>query len=430
MATPSPGAALLAIATPLVLVHTSHLPGFTVGGADVAVYLSDLVLLALAAAVVTSLARHGLPRLGRGRHLWLLAAGLLAWIGIETVLPLVSGREYAFSTHAVTAAKFAEYAVLAVAVPVLARKRAERELLLAVLVGWACLAALVGLAQFLGWNVLDAWAAGRRQPSFLGHHDFAVLTGCSYAIGLACVVFRRPAAFALAACAAGAIGLVVSGSIAGLLGILLALAAAVAAARALRSTTRALAAAAAGVAVVGLLVVAFRGNDLNDFLRFAGVLDERQEQHGVETYSHRTLLAYLGVRIWQDHPVLGAGWQASREYSLLSGYLPDAHERFPDVPEEAFPRPGFTFGVQNAWIQSLADLGLIGFALFAALLTLGAWAGLSAALRGRSLVALAGAGMVLVTAAVWTAQGLTPGLGLDSLTWLGLGLVAAEAGRG
>lgn len=429
MATPSPGAALLAIATPLVLIHTSHLPGFTVGGADVTVYLSDLLLLALVGAVVSSLARHGLPPLGRARHLWLLAAGLLAWIGIDTVLPLLSGREYAFATHAVTAGKFAEYAVLAAAVPVLARKRSERELLLAVLVGWACLAALVGLAQFLGWDVLDAWAAGRRQPSFLGHHDFATLAGCSYAIGLACVVFRLRTGFALAACVSGAIGLVVSGSIAGLLGIVLALGAAVAAARILRDATRALAAAAAGVAVVGLLIVAFRGNDLNDFLRFAGVLDERQEQHGVETYSHRTLLAYLGVRIWQDHPVVGAGWQGSGEYSLLSGYLPDAHERFPDVPDEAFPRPGFTFGVQNAWIQSLADLGLIGFALFAVLLALGAWSGFSAALRGRSLVALAGAGMVLVTASMWTAQGLTPGLSLDSLTWLGLGLVAAEVGR-
>lgn len=393
-------------------------------------FLSDLALLALAAAVVGSLVRHGLPEVGRARLLWLIAAAFLVWIGVSTALPLLSGREYDASAHLVTAAKYAEYAVLAVAVPVLARRRDERELLLVVLVGWATVAALVGLAQFLGLDVFDAWAAGRRQPSFLGHHDFAGLAASSYAIGLASIALRRRPRLALLACAAGGIGLVVSGSVAGLLGLALALGAAAFAAWRLRSGSGGLAAAAAGVAVVGLLTVAFRGNDLNDFLRFAGILDERREERGVETYSHRTLLAYLGIRIWRDHPIAGAGWQASREYTLLSRYLPDARERFPDIPEEAFSRPNFVFGVQNAWVQALSDLGAIGFALFAALLGIGAWLGLGAALRTRALPALAGAGIVLVVAALWTAQGLVPGLGMDSLTWLGLGLVAAEAARG
>ena len=102
---------------------------------------------------------------------------------------------------------------------------------------------------------------------------------------------------------------------------------------------RPLAAAGAAVAVAALLLVALRGNDLDDFLRFTGVLAENQEQEtrGVETYSHRTLLAYLGLRIWADHPIAGAGWQASGEFDLVDRYLPDARERFPDVPAEAFP---------------------------------------------------------------------------------------------
>lgn len=420
---------MLALVIPLVLFHTGHLPGVGLGAADVDVFLSDALLLALAVAVVAGLLRQGLPPVGRARFLWLAGAAFLGWIAASTALPLLSDRPYDASAHLVTAAKYAEYAVLAVAVPVLARRRDERELVLVVLVGWAALAAAVGLAQFAGADVFDAWAAGRRQPSFLGHHDFAALAATSYAIGLACLVLRRRTRLALPACLAGGAGLVVSGSVAGLLGLLLALAAAALFAWRTGRLGKGLAAAAAGVAVVSLLVVAFRGNDMNDFLRFVGILEEKQEERGVETYSHRTLLAYLGVRIWRDHPVAGAGWQASREYELLRTYLPDARARFPDVPAEAFPRPGFTFGVQNAWVQALSDLGAIGFALFAALLSGGAWLGLAAARSGGGLPALAGAGTVLVVAALWTAQGLVPGLGADSLTWLGLGLVAAEASR-
>lgn len=435
MATPSPGAALLALAVPLTLFHTGHQPGISFGAAAVDVYLSDVALLALAGAVAASLLRHGPPPIGRARLLWLAGAAFLAWIAIGTLLPTLRDQPYDATTHLVTAAKYAEYAVLAVAVPVLARSREERELVLVVLVGWAAAAALVGTAQFLGADVFDAWAAGRRQPSFLGHHDFAGLAATAYAIGLGCLALGRRRRLALLGCVAGGIGLVVSGSVAGLLGLGLALAAALLVARGrkgagLPRAGRALGAATAGVAVVALLVVAFRGNDLNDFLRFTGLLDERQEERAVETYSHRTLLAYLGLRIWRDHPVAGAGWQASREYELLRPYLPDARARFPDVPDEAFPRPGFTFGVQNAWVQALSDLGVIGFALFGLLLGGGAWLGVAAALRSGALPALAGAGTVLVAAALWTAQGLVPGLGMDSLTWLGLGLVAAEASRG
>lgn len=431
MATPSPGAALLAVVTPLVLFHVDYQPGVTLGtgAADVDVHLSDVLLLVLGIAVLARLARRGPAPLRPGLPVWILAGGLLAWIGVATLHPLLSDRDYAFAQHLVTAAKFAEYAVLALAVPVLARTRDELELLLGAIAGWAALATAVGLAQFAGLDVFDAWAAGRRQPSFLGHHDFAALAGCAFAIGLAGLVFRRHRNLGAAACAAGLLGLLLSGSVAGLLGIVAALAAAALVALLRRTGIRAVAAAAAAVAVTGLLLVAFRGNDLDDFLRFTGVLSQDQEQvkadRGVETYSHRSLLAYLGVRIWADHPVAGAGWQASGEYDLVSEYLPDARARFPELPDEAFPLPGRRYGVQNAWVQALADLGLVGFALFAALLGTGLWlAGRRALLTG-DWTALAAAGMLLVVGAVWTAQGLVAALALDTLTWVALGLAAA-----
>lgn len=431
MATPSRGAALLSLAAPLVLFHVDYQPGFTIGAgaADVDVLLSDVVMGILAVVVAVRIAQAGFGPLRPGLPIWGLSGALLAWIAIGTLHPLVSDRDYAFAQHLVTAAKFAEYAVLALAVPVLARTRGELELLLGAIAGWAALAAVVGVAQFAGADIFDAWAAGRRQPSFLGHHDFAALSGCSFAIGLAALVFRRHQRLGVAACVAGGLGLVVSGSIAGLLGIAAALGVSGLVAIKRRTGVRALAAAGAGVLVTALLLVAFRGNDLDDFLRFTGVLDQKHEEaqtsRGVETYSHRTLLAYLGLRIWVDHPVAGAGWQASGEYDLVSSYLPDARKRFPDVPDEAFPVPGRRYGVQNAWVQALADLGIVGFLLFAGLLATGAWLAVRRALRDSAWIALAAAGMLVVAAAVWSAQGLVAALALDSLTWLALGLAAA-----
>jgi O-antigen ligase len=426
LATPSPGAALLAVVTPLVLFHVDYQPGFTVGtgSADVDVYLSDLLLALLAVVVAVRLKRDGVAALRPGLPIWAFGTALLAWIAIGTLLPLLADRDYSFATHAVTAAKFAEYAVLALAVPLLARRQSELELLLAVLAGWAALAAFVGVLQFVGVDVFDAWDAGRRQPSFLGHHDFAALAGSSFAIGLAALVFERHRRFGIAACVAGAVGLVVSGSLAALLGVIAVLAAGALVVLKRRSGAKTLAFAGAGVAVVAVLVVALRGNDLDDFLRFTGVLSEQPQQRGVETYSHRTLLAYLGLRVWLDHPVIGAGWQASGEYGLVSRYVPDAHRRFPDVQEQAFPTPTREYGVQNAYVQALADLGVIGLALFAGLLAAGAWIAERRALQANAWIALAAAGIVLVTAGIWTAQGLLAALGVGSLMWLGLGVAA------
>lgn len=433
LAIPSPGAALLAAATPLVLFHVDYQPGFTIGtgAADVDVVLSDFVLLVLGIAVAARLARAGPHPLLHGRPVWLLAGAFLGWIAISTLQPLASSREYAFSQHAVTAAKFAEYAVLALAVPVLARRREELELVLGVIAGWAALATAVGLIQFAGLDVFGAWPAGYRQPSFLGHHDFAALSGSALAIGTAALVFRKHKLLAAAACAAGALGLVLSGALAGLLGVLAMVVAAAIVVLRRRESLRPLATIGAGIAVAAIALVTFRGNDLDDFLRFAGLRGtaERTQAAGVETYSHRTLLAYLGLRIWSDHPVLGAGWQASGEYSLVSRYLPDARERFPSVPAEAFPAPARRYGVQNAWVQALADLGAVGFLLFAGLLTAGVALGLRAAIDAGAWTGLAAAGILLVTAAVWTAQGLVAALALDSLTWLGLGFAAAKVSR-
>ena len=388
---------------------------------------SDVLLLVVAAAV-GFVSRAPAPVPAGSLPIWVAAGAFLGWIVASTLHPLLSERDYDVAQHLITAAKFGEYAILAPAVVLLTRTRDERELLLGAIAGCGVLAAAVGLLQFVGVDVFGAWAAGRRQPSFLGHHDFAALAGCTFAIGLAALVLtQRRLAAAATALVVGTAGLVLSGSIAGLLGVVAVLVATALVARGRNVGLRPLAAAGAAVAVSALLLVALRGNDLDDFLRFTGVLAENQKQEtrGVETYSHRTLLAYLGLRIWADHPVAGAGWQASGEFDLVDHYLPDARERFPDVPAEAFPIPGRRYGVQNAWVQTLADLGVIGFLLAVAMFVLALWRARRNVLATGDWTALAAAGMLLVAAAVWTAQGLAAALALGTLTWLGIGFAAA-----
>jgi O-antigen ligase len=163
---------------------------------------------------------------------------------------------------------------------------------------------------------------------------------------------------------------------------------------------------------------------VGDYLRF---VDERRERSGeIETYSHRTVLAYIGVRIAADHPLLGTGWQGSALPASFEPYLDDARARYPTVSAESFPSEGRRWGVQNAYVQAAADLGLAGPALL--LLTLGAGIaiGLGRAARGGTAPAL-GAALLLVAAAELAALGLVPGVPIWALAWLGLGLAVASA---
>ena len=106
-------------------------------------------------------------------------------------------------------------------------------------------------------------------------------------------------------------------------------------------------------------VVFFRGGDVKSFLHFAG-LGQKQEQIGVESYVQRTMLVYYGWRVFLDHPVEGAGWQATNDAYVYGPLLPRLHEKFPKTPEIGFPSPDHPYGIQNAYVQALADLGAVG----------------------------------------------------------------------
>src|SRR5262249_4781766 len=79
---------------------------------------------------------------------------------------------YPWQTHLVTAAKFFEYALLAPAVMLVVRRRADLFLVVCTLIAWSVIATGVGVAQFVGANIFVSGATGGRQLSFLGFHDF------------------------------------------------------------------------------------------------------------------------------------------------------------------------------------------------------------------------------------------------------------------
>lgn len=433
----SAGGIVLALAVPFIFLHVDYQPHVTVAiaTASVKVTAADVALLVVAVSAVVSVIRDGAGPLRHGKPLWLATAALLAWICLTTVRAGVATDGYAFADHAVSALKFAEYAVLAAAVPLLLRRASDMRLFLRSLVGWGAVASVVGLAQFFGADIFEAWRPGRRQGSFLGHHDLAALALCSLGVAFAAILAGRGRSSRGAAAAAGVgtVGTVLSGAVAAVGGLLLAAPAAVLVAwRPFRPGLKRAAAVGAVVAVCTVGVVSLRGGELDAFVRYLGV-SSREQQSGVESYSHRTVLAYIGLRIFLDHPVLGVGWQGSGDVASFLPYVPDAKRRFPEVAEEAFPAAERPWGVQDAYVQSLADMGILGLLAFLAPFAAGVWLAVRAVRRGAApaaelgLVALV---IVLGTLGIWSAEGLVAGIPLDAVTWIGMGLAVAATGAG
>jgi O-antigen ligase len=277
--------------------------------------------------------------------------------------------------------------------------------------------------QFFGANIFFSGATGGRQPSFLGYHDFASLSTAMLLVGVAAIALPRlgiDRRVAWTAASAGLVGVVASAAIAAVIGILLAAAGLLGAAivRGEVDVRRlAMAGALIAVAVVGAL--GMRNTDLGNYLGFL----KHEKQRNVETYSHRTVLAYIGYRMWLDHPVAGVGWEASGDPSRFMRYVPIARRKFPDQPDLVFPSPQRLYGVQNLYVQTLADMGVIGFLALAAVFLSAATL---AARRLRTTVGTTALLWTLAVAGLWIAEGIVAGLPLNALTWLALGLAAAR----
>jgi O-antigen ligase len=430
------GALVLALAVPLLFLHEKYQPTLELelSSTTVDVRPSDGAVLAILLMALIAAARAGGYRLSPARILWIPGVALLGWLAFQSFRP-VSVDDPRFEDHFVSYLKLVEYALIAVVVPLLVRRSQDLTIVLGSLILWSFVASGVAVAQFFGLDVFDAWNAGLRQPSFLGHHDLAALSAVTTgmaAAGIVCGRRRLPAPqLFVVALVAGALGLILAGSVAALAGLALGAGALVLAARGrfLPSSRRLLALVALVVVIAGG-ITALRADSLEQFVRFLGVRGDEPAQ-GVETYSQRTVLVYIGLRIFQDEPILGVGWQRSSRPEVFEPYLADAHKRFPDVVENAFPAPGREWGVQNLYVQMLADAGAIGLVL---LLAVGA-AGLVLAWRTAAHASgpwATGAGLavlcaLLTLAGEWASFGIAAGIPLQAATCLLLGLAAAGA---
>jgi O-antigen ligase len=426
------GSVLVAAALPLLFLHLDAQPQFSLGG-GVDADLSDLAVLALALAAAVSAARDGIEPLRSGRGLWIASGLLLAGIAISVAY---GSRQtwYPTGTHAITAAKFAEYAAIALALPLLLRTTRDLVAPAAALLAWSVCATAFGLLQFLGlvrnW---DRTPAGWRKESFLGYHNFAALSAAVLALVLIALAFGVEGKRRLGVVAAlsGVAGMVIGGPLDALIGIAVALAAILLLGRSRGTLTlrRALVAVAL-VAVVAGGVVLIRGSTIEQTLRFFGAAEKQaQTTSDVQSWPQRALLAYIGGRIFLDHPLLGVGWQGSGDPPAFRPYLAAAHRRF-DQPPRAFPSEQHPWGVQNAFVQAAADMGIVGLLLFLALFVSTALTAGRIALRARGAVAWGGAAAlawIVVAAAVWNGMGLIAGIPLDALTWLAVGLAATVA---
>jgi len=429
----SSAVALFVVALPVLFLHAAFQPTVdsTIGSTRIATRLSDLAVLVIGIAAAIAARREGVAPLRHGRLVWVTAGLFLLWVFAATFYPLATSDAYPWRTHLVTAIKYAEYGLIALAVPLVLRTLRDVYFVVWSLVAVSAAATAVGVVQFFGVDVFRAWPSGGRQPGFVGIDDLGMLSAAAYAVALGIVAVAprtRPLrVLGWVAAVAGAVGLVVAGALAAVLGALLAALVAFVVARrfSLLDFRRAL--VLGGMALLVLVGSVFmRSSALTSFAGFAG-LRHQDNGRGVESYSHRWVLDYVGLKIFLDHPFAGAGWQSGYDQFAYGPVLPDAHRRFPSQPAQAFPAPAHPWGIQSAYVEVLAELGIVGAALFAAWIAAGFWTALATIRRSRAPASqtLLGLLWLCVVVGVWNGLWFIGGIPFDALIWLAFGFAAA-----
>jgi len=83
----------------------------------------------------------------------------------------------------------------------------------------------------------------------------------------------------------------------------------------------------------------------------------------VQTYAQHTLLAYIGLRMFADHPAARRGLAGLHGAVELRALLAGRAPPLPARVAHRVPGPSHPWSPQNAYVQSLAELGLVAPAL-------------------------------------------------------------------
>lgn len=108
-----------------------------------------------------------------------------------------------------------------------------------------------------------------------------------------------------------------------------------------------------GIALIAAVLVAvFMRGELTGLLTLTG-----------GSWAHRVVLGVSGLLVFVAFPLFGAGWQLSSVVSYEPEILAVLFRLFPKVPYYYFPSLSGG-GVHNAYIQVLAELGIVGALAF------------------------------------------------------------------
>src|SRR5882672_9141016 len=119
----TPSVALLLVSLPVLFVHARFQPafGWGFGSTRVEARLSDFAVLAIGVAAAIAARREGFAPLRHGRLVWAAAGAFLLYVLAASFYPLATNAAYPWRTHLVTAVKYGEYALIALAVPLVLR---------------------------------------------------------------------------------------------------------------------------------------------------------------------------------------------------------------------------------------------------------------------------------------------------------------------
>jgi hypothetical protein len=409
----SPTFAVFALSVVLTLLRARDQPSFGLafGSTTADIAPEDLALLALLVLSLVEVGRHGFARCAR----------TVAGFTIVFCLVLIGTAAANGATAFVAGVKLCELTILALAAMLLVRTRSRLEAVADLLILLTIAADAIGVIRFIS-------GGGGRQPSFLGEHDYAAIATLPLCYGLVLLYARGHDRRAWLAVVVGSVGCVLSAALASLLGLYLAVALLVVARAIVRRLTfRDIAATVLVVGAVTAGTLTIRSGELGFLQSWFGKPPSAPGQYA-SSWSQRLIFAYIGGRIFIDHPLLGTGWWSNLPPQEFAKYLPDARRHYSDQPANYFPTTEFI--PQQTYDEMLYELGIVGAALFLGLLVTVGGAALRAGRHGAdavvrqlptawfaaSLGALAGEGFfggTPLAASFWLVVGIAVGLAID-----------------